>query len=115
MKKLFLCLFCLAVLGFTVNCLSADVFLVWEPAQYVTGYKIYRSVDNGVTWDAGIDVGNVTEYTYLAVPDSGLNLFRVSAYNAYGEVINSWAGSWFNGDWSPPTNATGLRGDLLVP
>jgi len=115
MKKLFFCILTALMLIFAVNCLAADVLLKWDAAQYATGYKLYISADNGVTWDAGIDVGNVTQYTYLGVPDTGLQLFRVSAYNQYGETITAWAGSWFNGDWIPPTEALGLRGDIPIP
>jgi len=114
-KLLFLCLLCLAFLWSVKSSFAADVLLKWEAAQFASGYKIYRSIDTGATWDAGTDVGDVLEYTYTGVPDSGLNMFRISVYNSYGETVTSWAGAWYNGDWSPPTNALGLRGDLLVP
>jgi len=86
---------------------SADLNLSWDPSTGATGYKVYMSTDQGTTWDAGIDVGLVTAYTYLAVPDSGLVLFRVESYNANGNALRSDAGAWYNGDWVPPTAPSG--------
>jgi hypothetical protein len=54
------------------------------------------------------DVGNVTEYTWADVPDSGMTLFRVGAYNAKGEAIRFDAGAWHNLDWAPPRRPGGL-------
>ena len=87
------------VLMLCTPALAADVELQWEPAALATGYKIYTSTDNGATWDAGLDVGNVTTYELTGVPDTGLIMWRLSAYNGYGETITSWQGGWYCGDW----------------
>lgn len=87
---------------------AADLTLRWDASADATGYKIYQSTDSGATWDAGTDVGNVTEYTITGVPDSGLVLFRVAAYNSQGEAVRLEAGAWYNGDWKPPKAAGGL-------
>ena len=89
-------------------CQAADVNLKWEASVEATGYKIYKSLDNGVTWDAGIDVGNVTEYTVTGVEETGLVLFRVGAYNTSGEGVSYWSGAWYNKLWMPPLSAQGL-------
>ena len=87
---------------------AADVNLKWEASPEATGYKIYKSLDNGATWDAGIDVGNVTEYIYTGVEETCLVLFRVGAYNASGEGVSFWSGAWYNKLWMPPLSAQGL-------
>ena len=87
---------------------AADVTLKWEASPDATGYKVYKSLDNGVNWDTGIDVGNVITYTYVNVEETGLVLFRVSAYNAAGEAISYWSGAWYNYLWMPPLSAQGL-------
>lgn len=101
----------LSVLLFATVALGADVTLKWDVAQDATGYKIYKSTDQGATWDAGVDVGNVTTYLYPGVPDAGLVLFRASAYNANGESIKYKSGCWYNGALSPPDQPTGLGMD----
>lgn len=95
MKKLIVVL----VVLFATSVWAADVSLKWDPSTGAAGYKVYKSVDNGLTWDAGIDAGAATSFVAAGVPDSGLVLFRVSAYNARGEAIRSWSGAWFCGDW----------------
>jgi len=96
------------VLMFTGTVFAADVQLKWEVAADATGYNIYKSLDNGATWDTGIDVGNVTEYIYTGVEETGLVLFKVSAYNAVGETVSDWSGAWYNKLWMPPLSAQGL-------
>jgi len=88
--------------------MAADVTLKWEASSDATGYMIYKSLDTGATWDAGVDVGNVTEYSYTGVEETGLVMFRVSAYNAFGEAISFWSGAWYNKLWMPPLSAQGL-------
>lgn len=104
MKKLLLLL---ALILLASPVWAADVTLSWDAADGATGYKIYSSVDQGATWDAGQDVGSVTEYTLTGQPDSGLVLYRVSAYSAHGEAIRTWSGAWFCKDWMPPASPTG--------
>lgn len=108
MKKIFLIL---AIILVATSALAADVNLKWDPAEGATGYRIYMSADSGATWQAPVDVGNVTEYVYQGVPDSGLILFRVSSYNQNGETVKCQSGCWFRGDWIPPASASGLSGD----
>jgi len=101
----------LAMVAFFFMCgmaMAVDVNLKWAAAPNSTGYKIYKSLDNGATWDAGIDVGLVTEHIYLGVEETGLVLFRVGAYNAAGEAISYWSGAFYNYLWMPPLTARGL-------
>ena len=104
MKKVLLALLILTV---ATPAISADVVLSWNASAPATGYKLYQSVDQGATWDAGTDVGNVTNHLILNVPDSGLVLFRVGAYNTFGESIRTWSGAWYNGDWQLPASVGG--------
>lgn len=86
---------------------AADITLSWDPSDGATGYKIYMSTDNGQTWGDGLDLENVTEYQCHA-PDAGLLLFRVSAYNDFGESIRNEAGAWYCGNWKPPIRPSGI-------
>lgn len=89
--------------------LAADVPLKWMAANNATGYKIQISTDNGVTWDEGLDVGDVTQHTYVGVPETGLVLFRAVSYNESGqETERPEAGAWYNHLWVPPGTAGGL-------
>ena len=104
MKKLLFLLLLVPSVAF-----SADVDLKWMVAANATGYKIQMSTDNGVTWDAGLDVGDVTQHLYLGVPETGVVLFRAVSYNATGqETIRPEAGAWYNFQWVPPGTAGGL-------
>jgi len=96
------------VLMFTGTAFAADVQLKWDASADATGYIVYKSLDNGATWDAGIDVGNVTEYICTGVEEDCLVLFRVGAYNTSGEGISYWSGAWYNKLWMPPLSAQGL-------
>ena len=87
---------------------AADVTLSWDASTGATGYKLYKSLDIGKTWDTGVDVGNVTTFEYKDVEETGLVLFRASAYNTQGEAINYWAGCWYNHKWRPPESTGGL-------
>ncbi len=104
MKKFFLTLAFLMLMP--LSAMAADVNISWDASTNATGYNVYQSIDNGVTWTLNADVGNVTYATVIA-PDSGLTLFRVSAYNATGEVIRTEAGVWYNGDLVLPDKPTG--------
>ena len=108
MKRLILTLCFILAMAFSV---SADtVNLHWDGVEKATGYKIYMSSDFGVEWNGGIDVGDVASYKCENVPESGLILFRVSAYNNAGEAIRHDFGTWYNGDWKPldPVNGIGI-------
>lgn len=107
MKKVLLAI--LAIIIFALPAFGADVSLKWDAVGgEVTGYNLYMSTDQGVTWLPPVHVGNITEYTYTGVPDTGLCLFRVAAYNVYGETVQTAWGVWYCGDWLPPLAAKGL-------
>ena len=108
MKKLFLCVLAALILAFAVNGFAADVTLKWEAAPLATGYNLYYSTDLGITWSSPIDAGNVLEYEITGVPDIGVVLFRVGAYNSYAETLISWQGGWYCGEWMPPGQALNL-------
>lgn len=99
MKRLLIVLV-IMFMAFSVQ--AKDLDMEWDTSQGATGYKIYVSADNGVTWDAGLDVGNVTAYKYLNAPETGLLLFRVGAYNSQAVVIRHDSGAWYDGTLSPP-------------
>ena len=86
---------------------AADVNLKWDAVDGATGYNIYKSLDNGVTWDAGTDIGAGTTYAYTNVEETGLVLFRVSAYNVTGEAIRYWSGAWYDKTKMPPDDPGG--------
>lgn len=75
---------------------GANVLLSWDAPPYggygaheALGYYIYKSED-GLSWDNGVDVGNVLEYYYSTGLSAGHDYyFRVSAYNAGGESFPS--------------------------
>jgi nitrogen fixation protein FixH len=87
---------------FPTLALAADVTMTWEASTGATGYKIQVSSDAGTTWGEVRDAGNVTAYTWLAAPATGLHLFRVSAYNSSGEAIRTHSGVWYCGEWTIP-------------
>lgn len=86
---------------------AAEVTLKWDPSEGATGYKIQKSVDIGVTWSPGVDVGNVTTYTYSNVEENVFVIFRASAYNAVGESIRTWSGAWFDSRKKPVSAPSG--------
>jgi hypothetical protein len=95
------------ILLFPTSCFAADVVLRWDASIGATGYKIYKSEDNGVTWGTGLDVGNVTTHTYTNVIETKLVLFRISAYNASVESIRLWSGAWYDHRLKPVMAPTG--------
>jgi hypothetical protein len=103
MKRLMLVVLAVLVLTFAVTAHAADVTLKWDAADGATGYILEMSTDNGTTWVNPIDVGNVTTYQVTGVPDSGMVLFRNTAYNTVGQTVRYEAGAWFNGDWKQPS------------
>lgn len=80
---------------------SADVTLKWDISERATGYKIYKSLDLGITWLTPIDVGNVLTYTYTNIEENTLILFKASAYNIVGESVRTWSGAWFDNRKKP--------------
>lgn len=93
------CLCVLALVGFSR---AAEITVGWDanPESDVVGYRVYQSTDIGLSWTLVADV-NATTTTLSNVPDSGLILFRVSAYDGQSEAIRYDAGAWFNSDWQP--------------
>lgn len=87
---------------------GADVNLAWDAAPGATGYKVYASTDLGITWSIARDAGNKLFYLWLGATDTGLTLFRVSAYNSQGESLRTESGAWYNGSWVLPTASKGL-------
>lgn len=101
---------------------AADILVSWNTSQGATGYILEASTDNGATWSTKKDVGQITpktytsgsetlslcSYTWTGLPDTGLVLIRVKAYNDYGTTTNTRAGSWFNKAWQAPAEAKGV-------
>ena len=104
MKKYFLALL---ILLYSTIAFSADLNLSWDTDPSAIGYKVQMSTDLGVTWT---EVADTTESPVLitGVPDSGLILFRVSAYNGVAEYIQFSKGAWYNGDWEPLNPPAGI-------
>lgn len=98
----------LALLLLALPCYSADLPLAWDARSEATGYKLQISTDMGATWGEIRDAGNVQTYTWLGAPDTGLVLWRVSAYNATGEAWGTTKGAWYCGSWLVPPPAVGL-------
>ena len=92
----------LAIVSLAALSWADDITLKWEPEPGATGYRIYRSVDMGVTWTMVQEVGPVTEVLLTQQPDT-LTLYRNSAFNALGEAIRYDAGafSWKNAPKPP--------------
>lgn len=90
------------------SALAADVHLRWDATQGATGYKIYMSTDGRQTWDAGVDVGNVTEKIFTGVPETGSVDFKIGAYNPGSEMVADWRGAWYDHTKIPPGYAGGL-------
>lgn len=110
MKKI-ISLIALSFMLLSVNTVfGADILISWDVAQGVDGYSLVQSVDNGTTWSTPQDVGSVTTATYT-VPDSGLVLIRVGAYNSAGITWRLDAGIFYNGDWKPllPPSGVGVQ------
>jgi len=87
---------------------GADITLRWDASQGATGYKLYMRTDLGATWPVSKDAGNVLTFMWTEVPETGLVLFRVSAYNDVAESITTDKGAWYNHGWSEPEKAYGL-------
>ena len=87
---------------------AATIPLEWDPSTGATGYIVYTSIDGGASWDTGVDVGNVTSTSIPDVPDAGMVLFRVGAYNSQGSAIQYKSGAWYNGSWTLPEEPGGL-------
>lgn len=95
MKRIFI--FAVVCLFLASPVLAVDVPLVWDPAPGALGFKIYKSKDLGQTWEMVKDVGNVLAYKLTGVEETGLILFRASAYYEGGlELIRYESGAWID-------------------
>jgi hypothetical protein len=87
---------------------AASKIITWDAQTDANGFQIYQSVDTGVTWTFVKTIADPTATsTTVTAPDSGLVLYRVSAYDSNAESIKYESGAWYNGDWLPlqaPTN-----------
>ncbi len=106
MKRILLMVLAVVLLISSMS-FATDVSLKWNPSVGATGYKVYKSEDLGVTWGTPVDVGNVTTYIYLAVIETKMVLFRVSAYNTTEESIRFWSGAWFDNRLKPINSPPG--------
>ena len=107
MKKLLGFIVLLAIVFVAAPVWAADINLRWDAVTDATGYRMYRSVDSGVTWTMVQEVGDVTTVALTGQPDTGIVLYRVAAFNANGEAIRSWSGAWYNNEWKPPADPGG--------
>jgi hypothetical protein len=95
---------------FAVSTIAADITVKWDASQGADGYSLSQSIDNGQTWSTPQDVGNVLTFLY-PVPNSGLTLVKVGAYNNTGITWRLDAGVFYNGDWKPlaPPGGVGIQ------
>lgn len=98
----------LAIILYPCIAFGADVTLTWDVSTGATGYKVYMSADAGKTWGIPRDAGSNTKFIWLGAPNTGLVLFRVSAYNASSEVVKTEAGVWYCGSWKGLTSPQGV-------
>ena len=69
---------------------STAIDLEWTAATdniAVTRYEVEKSTD-GITFDAGINVGNVLTYTYVTLSSGTQYWFRISAFDAASNESN---------------------------
>jgi len=103
------CFGVISVLFLITSSWAVDLPVAWDAASGATGYKLYQSLDGGITWSPGADMGNVTSAVLVNVAETGLILYRLSAYNANGETITTWQGAWYDHTKRPPDAPVGLR------
>ncbi len=89
-----------------ISVFAHDMVLSWDEDVNADGYGVRQSIDNGVTWINEVDVGPALTTIY-EVPDTGLVLVQIGAYNSLGTTWRPDAGLFYNGDWKPLT-VTGL-------
>ena len=68
-----------------------DGSLTWNPAVGADGYVLYFGTDGGGVTDPtniedGLDVGNVTSYTYTGLVGATTHYWKVVPYNSYGSA-----------------------------
>ncbi len=104
MKKIIL--LAIALMFISISAFAADVTLQWDAVIGATGYKIYISIDNGVTWPTVKDVGAVTTYVWIGVPDNVMVHFKSSAYKTGSETVAHWMGAWWDSRLMPLAGPT---------
>jgi len=112
-KKVLLIGFVNLLFLFPSMAMAAEVTILWNTQANVTGFKVEQSLDLGVTWDVVKDVVDpIATSTVIAnVPETGLVLFRVVAYNDVSKAIRYEAGPWYNHLWVPipPPAGVGIQ------
>ena len=98
MKKVIVII--LVILAVSTVSLAGEIKINWNSEGQADGYKVYQTLDSGNTWHEILDT-NSTNAT-LTMPEHGLVLLRISAYNQNGETIRTSSGIWYNADWIPP-------------
>lgn len=88
---------------------AASITLSWQPSTGATSYRIYQSVDRGLTWTQVLETG--TTSAVVVTPDTGLTLYRGSVLDETGESIRFEYGAWYNGDLltAPPPTGLGIQ------
>ena len=100
---------------------TADMTVIWKASAGATGYELEYSANNGTTWSTPKEIGAITpvdyvsgsthlllcSYLWTGLPDAGLILIRVTAYNSVGKACRVDAGAWFNKSWSLPALPAG--------
>ena len=106
--KRFLLILAVFLLAWPVPTFAADVTLSWDAIEGADGYKLYMSTDGRQTWGPqfGVDVGDVTTYTWVGVPEDGIVYFRAASYQMT-ETVRLNAGAWFDGT-QPISGAPGV-------
>ncbi|MCP4987094.1 MAG: hypothetical protein GY928_13915 [Colwellia sp.] len=103
MKKIILIL---GMLLLPVALYAKDLHLTWDVEPNATGYVIRHSVDLGINWEPYITVpNNLATYT---VPDTGIILIQVGAYNVNGRMWRRDSGFFYNGDWKKPNQSNNI-------
>ena len=74
---------------------AADVKLDWDASAGATGYKVYMSLDKGVTWLAPLTT-TTKPFVYPGVPEDKEIKFKISAFNGVTEAVNNYAGVWYD-------------------
>jgi hypothetical protein len=81
---------------------SAELTLSWDADPQADEYRVYISLDNGVTWTLA-QASAIHPVVVTGIPDSGLVLMRAVSWSTVsGEITRPASGIWYNGDWNPP-------------
>lgn len=75
--------------------LADQVTLNWNIAAGVSGYKVYKSIDKGVTWVFVVDAP--TNSIIITVEGDKLVLIKVTTMVGTLETPNNWRGAWYDG------------------